>query len=158
MSSIMRCLSGEIGFVIGELRRRCCICKTDDRTDGRDRLTQGYVAEVILCDVCGMALLSHILNFPTWSVIEREALLTKSRSQELSEKFTEQWQQCRDWLVPYMQNNQPKFLTKDELRVAAMRELNVSRNAFDFGWIAAIEDTGRHDWYEPLRKRLRVKS
>jgi hypothetical protein len=36
-------------------------------------------------------------------------------------------------------------LTKDELRSAAMRELNVSKSAFDFGWMAAIEDTGRHD-------------
>jgi hypothetical protein len=84
--------------------------------------------------------------------------MTKSRSQELSEQFAEQWQRCRDRLVPFMQNNQPKFLTKDELPSAAMRELNVSKNAFDFGWMAAIEDTGRHDWYEPLRKRLRTKS
>ncbi len=33
-------------------------------------------------------------------------------------------------------------------------------NMFDFEFptgtgIAAIEDTGRHDWYEPLRRRLR---
>ncbi|HEY3640674.1 MAG TPA: hypothetical protein VGL31_06250 [Xanthobacteraceae bacterium] len=84
--------------------------------------------------------------------------MTKSRSQELSEQFTEQWKQCRDWLLPFMQNSQAKFLTKDELRSAAMRELKVSKNAFDFGWMAAIEDTGRHDWYEPLRKRPRVKS
>jgi hypothetical protein len=37
---------------------------------------------------------------------------------------------------------------KDELRVAAMRELNVSKNVFDFAWIDPIETTGRHDWYE----------
>jgi hypothetical protein len=84
--------------------------------------------------------------------------MTKSRSQQLSEQFTEQWQRCRDWLVPFMQNNQPKFLTKDELRSTAMRELKVSKNAFDFAWMAAIEDTGRHDWYEPLRKRVRTKT
>ena len=84
--------------------------------------------------------------------------MTNTRREELSERFTEQWQRCRDWLLPFMQNNQPKFATKEELRVAAMRELKVSKNAFDFGWIAAIEGTGRHDWYEPLRKRLRVKS
>jgi hypothetical protein len=57
-----------------------------------------------------------------------------------------------------MQENQPKFLTKEELRRAAMGELKVSKNAFDFGWMAAIEDSERHDWYEPLRKRLRTKS
>ena len=84
--------------------------------------------------------------------------MTKTRSEELSEKFTEQWQRCRDWLLPFMQNTRPKYLTKDELRTAAMRELKVSKNAFDFGWMAAIDDTGRHDWYEPLRRRLRVKS
>ena len=84
--------------------------------------------------------------------------MTKTKSQKLSEKFTDQWQRCRDWLLPYMQNNQPKFLTKDELRSAAMLELKVSKNAFDFAWMAAIEDTGRHDWYEPLRKRPRVAS
>jgi hypothetical protein len=88
----------------------------------------------------------------------RVRAMTKTKSQELSEKFTEQWQRCRSWLLPYMQNNQPKFLTKDELRSAAMRELKVSKNAFDLGWIAAIEYTGRHDWYEPLRRRLRTKS
>ena len=48
-------------------------------------------------------------------------------------------------------NGQPKFLTKDELRVAAMRQVNVSKSSFDFAWIDAIETTGRHDWYEPLR-------
>ena len=65
---------------------------------------------------------------------------------------------CRDWLLPFMQNNQPKFLTKDELRSVAMRELDVSKLSFDMGWIMAIEDAGRHDWYEPLRRRLRTKS
>ena len=84
--------------------------------------------------------------------------MAKSRSQKLSEQFTEQWQRCRDWLLPFMQDGQPKFLTKDELRSAATRELNVSKNAFDFAWMAAIEDAGRPDWYEPLRRRPRLKS
>ncbi len=57
-----------------------------------------------------------------------------------------------------MQNNQPKFLTKDELRSAAMRELNVSKLSFDIGWIMAIEDTGRQDWYELLRHRSRTRN
>jgi hypothetical protein len=57
-----------------------------------------------------------------------------------------------------MQDNQPKFLTKDELRVAAMRQLNVSKSSFDFAWIDAIEKTGRHDWYEPLRRRVHTKT
>ena len=118
-------------------------------------------AEVILCDVSGMALLSHIPRpalTHQFGVSRCDAAMTKTRQQELSEKFTEQWQRSRDWLVPFMQNNQPKFLTKDELRSAAMRELNVSKSAFDFGWMAAIEDTGRHHWDEPLRRRLHAKS
>jgi hypothetical protein len=78
--------------------------------------------------------------------------MTKSRSQELSEKAAAERWRLRDWLLPFMQNGQPKFLTKDELRVAAMRQLNVSKNSFDFAWIDAIEKTGRHDWYEPLRR------
>lgn len=47
--------------------------------------------------------------------------MTKSRSQELSEKAAAEQQRCRDRLLTFMQNGQPKFLTKDELRVAAMR-------------------------------------
>ena len=84
--------------------------------------------------------------------------MTKTRSQQLSEKADEERRRCRDWPLPFMQNKQPKFLTKDELRSAAMRELDVSKLSFDMGWIMAIEDTGRHECYEPLRRRLRVKS
>jgi hypothetical protein len=39
-----------------------------------------------------------------------------------------------------------------------MRELDVSKLSFDMGWIMAIEDAGRQDWYGPLRRRLRTKS
>jgi hypothetical protein len=76
----------------------------------------------------------------------------------LSEKADAERRRCRDWLLPFMQIKQPKFLTKDELRSAAMRELNVSKLSFDMGWIMAIEDTGRQDWYEPLRRMLRTQS
>jgi hypothetical protein len=84
--------------------------------------------------------------------------MAKTRSQELSEKAEEEQRRCREWLLKFMRGNQPKFLTKAELRDAAMRELKVSKNSFDFAWILAIEDTGRHDWYEPLRRRFRIKS
>ena len=60
----------------------------------------------------------------------------QSRSQELSAKAAEERRRCRDWLLKYMQGNQPKFLTKAELREAAIRELKVSKNSFDFGWIS----------------------
>jgi hypothetical protein len=84
--------------------------------------------------------------------------MTKTRSQKLSEKAQEEQRRCRDWLLKFMRGNQPKFLTKAELRDAAMRELKVSKNSFDFAWILAIEDTGRHDWYEPLRRQFLIKS
>lgn len=50
-----------------------------------------------------------------------------------------------------------KILDQAELREAAVRELKVSKNSFDFAWIEAIEQTGRYDWYEP-RRRLGLKS
>jgi hypothetical protein len=81
-----------------------------------------------------------------------------SRSQELSAKADEERRRCRDWLLKFMREKRPKFLTKAELRDAAMRELNVSKNSFDFGWIEAIERSGHHYWYEPLRRRYRTKS
>jgi hypothetical protein len=28
-----------------------------------------------------------------------------------------------------------------------------SKNSFNLAWISAIEQTGGHDWYEPLRRR-----
>jgi hypothetical protein len=84
--------------------------------------------------------------------------MSHNRRQELSENAEEQRQRCRGWLLRFMQGNHPKFLTKAELRKAAMHELKVSKSSFDFAWIEAIEQTGRHDWYEPLRRRLRTKS
>jgi hypothetical protein len=54
-----------------------------------------------------------------------------SRNQELSQKAHEEQRRCRDWLLRFMKNNQPKFLTKAELRGAAIRELNISKNSFD---------------------------
>ena len=84
--------------------------------------------------------------------------MTKNRSQEISQKAYEEQRQCREWLLQFMKTNQPKFLTKAELRGAAMRELNRSKNSFDSAWIDAIEEAGRQDWYQPLRQRMRTKS
>jgi hypothetical protein len=87
-----------------------------------------------------------------------EGPLARSRIQQLSELAAEEQRRCRDWLLPFMQDDQPKFLTKAELRDAVMRELKVSKNSFDFAWIDAIECTGRQDWYEPLRRRYRSRN
>jgi len=84
--------------------------------------------------------------------------MTKSRRQRLSEKAKEERGRCRVWLLKFMRRDHPKFVTKAELREAAMRELKVSKSSFDFAWIAAIEETGRQDWYEPLRRRFWTKS
>jgi hypothetical protein len=89
---------------------------------------------------------------------QAEVRLMSKRNQELYEKAAEERRRCCDWLLPFLRDNQPKFLTKAELRDAAIRELKVSKKSFDFAWIEAIEQTGRHDWYEPLRRRPRVKS
>jgi hypothetical protein len=64
--------------------------------------------------------------------------MTKSRKEELSEKADEERRRCRDWLFKFMHANQPKFLTKAELHQAAMRELKISKNSFDIGWICAV--------------------
>lgn len=69
--------------------------------------------------------------------------MTKTRSQQLSEKADEEELRRRDWLLPLMQN-QPKFLTRNELRSAVIRD-HVSKLCCDFGWIIAIEDTDRYD-------------
>jgi hypothetical protein len=84
--------------------------------------------------------------------------MTKSRKQELSEKASEEQHRCHEWLLNFMRNDQPKFLTKTELREAAIRELKISKNSFDHAWIAAILETGREDWHQPLRHRYRSKT
>ena len=84
--------------------------------------------------------------------------MTNSRMEQQRDKAADERRRCSQWLLPFMHDGQPKFLTKSELRVAAMRELGVSKNAFDFAWIDAIEATGRQDWYEPLRGRRPTQS
>ena len=84
--------------------------------------------------------------------------MTKSRMQEVQEKAADERRRCRQWLLRFIRDGEPKFLTKAELRDAAMLELNVSKNSFGFAWIDAIELTGRDDWYEPLRRRAGTKN
>lgn len=79
-----------------------------------------------------------------------------TRKQILYAKAESERRRCTQWLLPFLAAGQPKFLTKDELRFAAMAELKISRNSFDSAWIIAIEETGRHDWYEPLRTRKKT--
>lgn len=80
------------------------------------------------------------------------------RKKELWDKAEDERRRCERWLREFMRDGQPRFATKDELRDAAMRELRISKNSFDAAWIGAIEDMGRHDWYEPLRRRRHVRN
>jgi len=82
----------------------------------------------------------------------------QSRKEEQSEKAMEEMQRCTDWLVRFMRNKEPKFVTKGDLCRAAMEQLKVSKNSFNSAWINAIEETGRRDWYQPLRRRFRTKN
>lgn len=66
--------------------------------------------------------------------------IMKGRKKKLWD-LAEEERRCCDWLIPFMQNDRPKLLTKAALRNAALRELNVSQNSFDFEWIDAIEMT-----------------
>ncbi len=61
--------------------------------------------------------------------------------------------ECQEWLKRYMSPGQPKAMTKNELFEVAKRKMGISRAGFDHAWIAAIEEMGRQDWYEPLRGR-----
>ena len=53
--------------------------------------------------------------------------MTKSRSQELSEKAAEERRHRRDWLLPFMQKVSRKQLARDDLRRAALHTLNVEK-------------------------------
>jgi hypothetical protein len=52
-----------------------------------------------------------------------------------------------------MENGRARVTTKAEFYAVAMRELGVSKASFDFAWTDAIERTGRHDWYQPIKPK-----
>ena len=60
----------------------------------------------------------------------------------------------RNWLLPHMARGSPKAFTKEQYRQLASADLGAfSKAAFDHAWIAAIEDSGRQDWYDPKPRR-----
>ena len=83
--------------------------------------------------------------------------MLKGRKKELWDKAESERKRCRQWLLNRIRPGQAKRATKAALRDAAMRELGISKNSFDAAWIAAIEETGRHDWYDPLRRQPRAR-
>jgi hypothetical protein len=79
--------------------------------------------------------------------------MLKGRKKELWDQAEDQRRRCEEWLRQFMREGRPKLATKAELREVAMRELKISKSSFDAAWMGAIEDTGRQDWYEPLRDK-----
>ena len=76
------------------------------------------------------------------------------RRQALIDQAIAERDRLRSWLLPHMGNGKPKAFTKDEYRQLATADLGAfPKAAFDHGWISAIEDSGRQDWYEPLSRR-----
>jgi hypothetical protein len=67
---------------------------------------------------------------------------------------------CRDWLLYIMSSSPERTRTKANLRDEAIERFKISKSAFDFAWIWAIEETGNRHWYEPLprsgRKTMRT--
>jgi hypothetical protein len=75
--------------------------------------------------------------------------------QKLMDQAAVERERIREWLLPYMMDGKPKSFTKGEYRQLATAYLgSFSKAAFDHAWIAAIEDSGRQDWYEPLSRHL----
>jgi hypothetical protein len=81
----------------------------------------------------------------------------RSKEQE-REKARADRHRCREWLIGIMREGHPKFCTKAEFFRTATAAFGVSKAAFDAAWAMAIEDSGRHDWYEPLRRGSARKS
>jgi hypothetical protein len=62
------------------------------------------------------------------------------------------------WLASRMTGGKPKAFTKDQYRQLATAQFGTfSKAAFDFAWIAAIETTGRRDWYSPKPRTQEIK-
>ena len=74
-----------------------------------------------------MALLSRIPGFLSSAFSRLAASMTKSRSQELSEKAAEERRRRRDWLLPSRKIVSRKQLAKDDLPRAALHTLNVEK-------------------------------
>ena len=84
--------------------------------------------------------------------------MTHNRRQALMDQAIAERERLRSWLLPHMGNGKPKAFTKDEYRQLATADLgSFSKAAFDHAWIAAIEDSGRQDWYAPLPRRRTVE-
>jgi hypothetical protein len=80
------------------------------------------------------------------------------RQQAGTELAKAQRKLCLDWLRYIMASSSVKTRTKAYLRSESIERFRVSKSAFDFAWIDAIEKTGNHHWYEPLPRSQRKAS
>ena len=78
------------------------------------------------------------------------------RQRQASEMARKHIEICAEWLRTIIVLPGEKAFTKAQLRDEAIRRLGVSRNAFDWAWIDVIEELGRQDWYEPMRRRKKT--
>ena len=79
--------------------------------------------------------------------------------QALIDNAVAERERLREWLLPQMAEGKPKAFTKDEYRQLAAADLgSFSKAGFDHGWIAAIEDSGRQDWYGQLARRRMARN
>jgi hypothetical protein len=84
---------------------------------------------------------------------------TGNTRQTLIDNAVAERERLREWLLPQMAEGKPKAFTKDEYRQMAAADLgSFSKAAFDHAWIAAIEDCGRQDWYDPLSRRRMARN
>ena len=84
--------------------------------------------------------------------------MTHNRRLALMDQAIAERERLRDWLLPHMANGKSKAFTKDQYRQLAAADLGAfSKAAFGHAWIAAIEDSGQQDWYEPLPRRRMVR-
>lgn len=84
-------------------------------------------------------------------------MVSKSQREAAFAEAQEQRRRCTDWLKPQMTEGKPKAFTKDEYRQLAIAALGVSSSVFDAAWVWSIEETGRHDWYNPLPRKKVAK-
>jgi hypothetical protein len=65
--------------------------------------------------------------------------------------------QCEDWLTMLMKASPKRTRTKADLCAEAIARFRVSKNSFDYAWIAAIEKAENRSWYKSLQMVKRTK-
>jgi hypothetical protein len=84
--------------------------------------------------------------------------MSHTSRQAMMENAILERQKVQEWLSLQIFDGIPKAFTKEQYRQLATSELGMfSKAAFDHAWISAIEDSGRHDWYDPIPRRRQAQ-